>query len=624
MGNILSFFFSDENRKDDPLIGSEKIENFLFLEDYSKNEVIQYIQEMQTIKLNLENGDKLKDVELETTKLLLMCIELFNKAYDLCGQAPKKETPNKKMYFVKPKFEFSQIRTKLDSEGENKVERSSEFMHLYPVQKNLVSMKNCDIDLEEFNNAFTAILGKKDMLGISKLLLKVMPDYLKLRFINCFNYVLSNSELIREISLGKGSYVYKIAKKGPLNDINSFRPIISIPNIVNHFHRILTLRLNHYLAANKYINTDIQKGGMSGNSFSIFEQYFKVKNILKNANVNKKPVAVLFLDIANAYGSLDLESLYEIMGKYNIDPGFINYVREFYKGFQYYVNVGENSGVFDWKNGLVQGCSMSAILFVLAINYVLVYLDGNYRDDCGYDFEGKVKILFTAFIDDITIICKNMVHLEQIYNRLVTLFGMIGLKINKDKCAVMVVNDTSKVNGPLNEIQKVNFFKYLGEYVSVDGSSTESYAQFVRSLNQRLINIDKKVVSDAIKMEVFNKCVLPWAQRKTLAMYDIGKIRQNNIVAIVRPYLEKWNNSNPINIFSNATNVVSDSKDSFIIGMGIQGELDEDLEASIDLANYTMQNPSVTVKYNEIHNDLDIDRRIEELDTIDPEIDLFD
>jgi hypothetical protein len=56
-----------------------------------------------------------------------------------------------------------------------------------------------------------------------------------------------------------------------------------------------------------------------------------------------------------------------------------------------------------------------------------------------------------------------MASLEIVYDRLKELLNMLGLPINKSKCAVMCVNDITEASGEIKTIQKVNTFKYLGD-----------------------------------------------------------------------------------------------------------------------------------------------------------------
>lgn len=615
MGNITSFFTKKRNNDN-----QQKKVDFILLDKYSKKELIDYIQKLNTKSINLTDNfqDQLKNMEIETTALIPMCIELYEKMFETFGEykkiADNNKITKKKIYFVKPKFSTDQVKSTLEIKT---------VSISYPLDNSLVkipfastTMNMNDITIDELNDSFNANIAKKDMIGMSKKILKDLPQYLKLRFINSFNQILNDTSKVNMISLGRASYIYKAAKHGPTNDINSFRQILAIPNFVNQFHRILGIRLNDYLQKNNYIDTNIQKGGVSGNKFALFEQFYKIKNILKHANKNKKSCAILFLDISNAFGNLNLANLYKILELYNVDKKFIDYLKEFYSNFEYYVDTNDiKTGNYKWNDGLIQGCSLSPLLFIFSLNYIFTYLDIEYKKNYGYDIDGITKILLTAYVDDICIICKDIVSLEIVYKKLVELLKMLGLPINKDKCALMIINDNTQINSDLNNVQKVNVFKYLGEYISSDGTNTESYIQFIRTVSRKLKIIDVKNIPDSDKLKIFDICVMPWIQRKTLAMYDITVTHRLKIISIIKPYLDKWGNNDIINIFSSVASIIEDSKDNIISKVQFDNQTDDDLEQNIEISNYVFKN-NISIEYTEIDDDYKLDKELADFETL--------
>ena len=268
-----------------------------------------------------------------------------------------------------------------------------------------------------------------------------------------------------KICFGRGSFIYKEAKKGPKNNLDSFREIVSIPTVISHFHRIMSLRVCDYLTKNNFINTSIQKGAMGGIKFGVLEQIYKVKEIIKHANENKKPLCLAFLDVSNAFGSLDRNRLFEILRKYHFDESIISYIKTYYEHFKYYAATKEwTTPLLNFPNGLVQGCPLSPILFVIALNYVLNHLNDKYAKEFGYPLGEDISVLFTAYIDDVCILAKDMKSLEIIYNKIKFFYECIGLKLNSSKSAIMRIN--CQENG-FDNVPLVNGYKYLGEYIFI-------------------------------------------------------------------------------------------------------------------------------------------------------------
>ena len=622
MGNIASYF-GDGGSNDFNEVASVELNpaefdavDFSNFDELSKEQIISLIKSIKSKNINLPDDmtDKMKNIEIENSNLIPMSIELYQKMFALFGEFKYVDDKNnkKRTFFVRPRFDAETVKKTINTPVQN-ISTQLDTTLVQPMPS-LVAMKMENITVDEFTNSFNNTLTKKDMIGINKKMLRDMPQYMKVRFINTYNKILNDLTKVNDISIGKASYIYKAGKGGATSDISSFRQIVSIPNPVTQLHRILTLRLNNYMHLNKYIDTTIQKGGVSGEKFAIFEQFYKVKSIFKHANNNKKSCAVLFLDISNAFGNLNLENLYKILAIYNVNDSFINYVKEFYSKFEYYVDtVNIKTESFKWGDGLVQGCSMSPLLFILALNYILTHIDKQYKDTHGYD-AGTVKILLTAFMDDICIITKDLNSLDIVYKRLKELLTMLGLPINKAKCAVMVVNDATIIGGELSQIQKVNVFKYLGEYVSSDGSCTESYIQFLRGMSRKLVLIDKKQIPIGDKLKVFEQYIVPWIQRKTMAMYDINMTNRLKIVAIIKPYLEKWNHNGVVNIFSNVTPILNDSKDGIISNMKFEdSDFDNDLAQNIEVANYVLKDANIKIEYSQIDDEFQLDTELEEM-----------
>lgn len=614
MGNLTSLFHGSTEKKS---LETEEIVDqidYLKLDENTKSELINYIKSLKSKSINLPDdfNIKLKDVELENTELLPMAIEYYKKIVDICKDTKKPEgtVSKKRMYFVKPKFSVDVVKKSYDEVSKlPHVTLDTNLVNLKPTVK---QMNNSSITSNEYDESFNNVLTKKDMIGITKKMLRDSPNYIKLRFINSFNEILNNLSKVEKLSIGKASYMYKANSQGSTNDINSFRQIVSIPNIVSQFHRILSLRLNDYIQSNNYLNTDIQKGGVSGQKYAIFEQFYKIKNVVKQANKSKKSCAILFLDISNAFGNINLENLYKVLEFYKVDNTFIEYIKQFYEHFEYYVDINNNkTDVFKWQGGLIQGCSLSPLLFVISLNYILTHIDNEYKEKYGYSINDTTKILLTAFVDDICVICDNMQSLQIVYDKLVVLLNMLGLPVNKKKCAVMTVNDNTKVTGDLDTMQKKNVVKYLGEYISNDGTCTESYVQFIKSLGRKLKSVDvSKNCDDKKRIELFNQIIMPWIQRKSLAMYDITTNQRLKIISIIKPYIEKWDKEAEINanIFSNVSSILNVSNDSIISNVKFEDEdFDQALETEIDIANYVLKDTTIKLDYNQINDDFQLD-----------------
>jgi len=587
------------------------------LDDLNIEELISYIKISKQKKLDINDNfaEKIKDVTLDNMMLIPMSIEFYEKVAELVPEYKNeiKMKYGKYQKYIKPKFGADAVvNSKQIHQTDNNDYLSTE-LDLGVIPPPTTEMNNGKITLVEFMESFDNPPSKIDMIGMSKKMIMNMPNYHKTRLINCYNRYLVGS-VDSTMCFGRSSYIYKEAKNGPKESIDSFREIVTIPNTVSQYHRILALRLSEYLEKNNYIDKNIQKGAVSGIKYSVVEQIYKVKNVLKDANENKKSICMLFLDISNAFGSLNRTRLFEILEKYNVDKKFINYIQSYYDNFKFYATSKDwTTELMDWQDGLVQGCPLSSILFVTAINYVLRYLDDKYKQAFGYSIKNDVPILFTAFIDDVCVIAKDADALQEVYNKLKFLFACLGLKLNASKSAIMTVNcNTSGFDG----IPVVKNTKYLGEILSCDGLTNESYKEFISELGKKLFQLDKKKVDNATKLCFFSKCMLPWVQRKMMIMYDIDNDNRHNIVAVLKKYLQKWGNNDTVKIFSFITDLLLSSHDIIIKNAEFDKNIDEKLMTDIDLANCIINDANIDCSYSSINKSpkvTDIDEELKKI-----------
>jgi len=591
--------------------------NLTRLNKLPKHEIIEHVKtlEIKNINTNSEVMHRLEDIELSNSNLIPMSIELYAKAFEQLGEAVREPVQNpqkikcKKGMYVKPGFtKDDAMRTYLANQDQRlntKPELITNDLVVKSIDAKVIeSMQMPSLGVGEFDEAFNNNINKKDMMGIKKVMLKNMPFYLKRRFINTYNQILLSSKpnLISDISFGIGSYLYKEAKKGPANDIKSFRQVVSIPNSVSVMHKILANRIEAYFKQNDLLDTKIQKGGISGERFAIFEQFYKVKGVIKHANTHKKSCAVLFLDINNAFGSVSLDNLYLILEQYKVHEDFINYLKQYYAEFEYYINVnGNKTSVVRWgEAGLIQGCPLSLILFNIALNYVLVQLDNKYKATCGYSINDGLKILLIAYVDDVCICANNKQDLEIVFTEMTKLLGSINMTINKEKTALMTVNDNSPISEVFKDIQVVNRYKYLGSYVSVDGTSSESYQMLLHTLNIKLMNIDKRNISSHIKISFFEGSVLRYLQRSLMMMYDIDVKRKLKIMAIIKPYTDSWGYDKKLEIFANIDHIVDNTNDPVVKSDDLSDLVDDELDD--DIIEHVVTN-KINISYSEINDE---------------------
>jgi len=589
MGNSVSNIVEITNQAPNPL----KLDNL------TKQELINYIQSIRTKKLTINKNfaNRLRHIELESTKLVPMCLELYQKI--------EKELPD----FVTAHKKFKQEKLEFDPRDVLKVpelfvnsnQAYKNLGDLYDAPPEQVSLTIEQIGLDSLNNTFKLLTTSSDMLGLSKKIIYFVSDYVKLRCINSFNDGFNNPENI-EFNFGRVTFIYK---KGDKTMINNYRKITSIPVIVNLFHRNLMLQSDIYLRANNLVDMTIQKAGLTGQKSPILQQIIKIKEIIKDVNETQGKAALMFLDIKDAFGSLDREALFIILEKYKFDPKFIEYVRQYYKNFTYCTTINETRvNNVNWTNGLIQGCSLSPLLFVVALNYILKYFDEQYTETVGYNFKG-IKLSLCAYMDDIVLICKDVESLEFSYRKIVELLSLLGMKLNTQKTNIILPGFTEpeKHAIKIDDICVVDKFMYLGCAIRCDASLEEVFSDHYNKIHEWLMNLDVKKPTNEQKVAEFTEYVQPEIRRRVLKLYDMPVGNKIKLVTLIKTYLDKWGYTEELQIFPTLKATLSSSKEDDLILRNIDLNVYDAVNATItpnsdlfDISPY-VYNGSVNFKY---------------------------
>ena len=94
-----------------------------------------------------------------------------------------------------------------------------------------------------------------------------------------------------------------VTKEEDSKDIGQFRTI-SLLNVVGKvFISVIAQRLTTFMTSNGYIDTSSKKGGVPGFSGCI-EHTGAISQLIREAKINKTDLTVVWLDLANAYGTV--------------------------------------------------------------------------------------------------------------------------------------------------------------------------------------------------------------------------------------------------------------------------------------------------------------------------------
>ena len=254
-----------------------------------------------------------------------------------------------------------------------------------------------------------------------------------------------------------------IHKKGDRNLLTNYRPI----SLSNYDYKILTSvfakRIQQILP--KLISKD-QSGYIKERYIGLNARL--ISDIIDNCENNNIPGAIVCLDFEKAFDSLNWNFLFLALEKYGFGKSFIQWIKIFYNKPTFCV---KNNGVLSkesvMERGIQQGCAVSALLFILCIEYMSneITKSPNVSGIKLYQLESCI----TLYADDATLTLSDERSVSQAIFILKEFSSVSGLKLNIAKCNGLWL-------GPLKNnpqcVEGITFssnpIKCLGIYIGTD------------------------------------------------------------------------------------------------------------------------------------------------------------
>ena len=233
---------------------------------------------------------------------------------------------------------------------------------------------------------------------------------------------LSESQRMAVISL--------IFKKGDAQLLQNYRPI----SLTNSDYKILAFCLANrlQLVIKSIINPGqvaYIKGRYIGNNIRL------VEDIIEYYENNELGGILFALDFKKAFDSLEWEFLFQVLQKFNFGDMFISWVKTLYTHpLAYIKNNGYLSRHIEIKRSIRQGCPVSCLLFIIAVEIMgnKIRNEDRIKGVVIPNCTKKVKIL--QYADDGICFLNDTDELELLI-RIVTEFGQLsGTKLNLTKC----------------------------------------------------------------------------------------------------------------------------------------------------------------------------------------------
>ena len=328
-------------------------------------------------------------------------------------------------------------------------------------------------------------------------------DDLKLPFLNMIND--SFNKGIMPDSMRK-AVITLLFKKGRSDLIQNYRPI----SLTNYDYKILAFTLSTRMQSviSKLISNDQSayiRNRYIGNNARFLQD---IINLSENYDL---PCALISLDFEKAFDSLDWKFMIECLKKYNFGENFIKWINILYnKPSMIIKNNGHFSRSISLFTGIRQGCPVSALIFILAMEVLSNKIKCN-NNIKGFICNGKEHKV-SMYADDANIVISDINSIEFILSIINDFSCVAGPKLNTSKTECIMLGPLKLLN--INNIHGINVtsepIKCLGLYLGTNSTLCEQ------------LNWNKKI-------DLFENTLLNWKRRK-LSLF--GKVTVINMLAI--------------------------------------------------------------------------------------------
>ena len=346
-----------------------------------------------------------------------------------------------------------------------------------------------------------------------------------------------------------------------LKEVKLFRPIACSNVESKILWAIVNAKLTAFLTKNKYIKLRIQKGfvpripGCIEHSATLYEA-------LRDARGNKKKIICVWLDLANAFGSVRHNLILFALRWYHVPTWVIRLIFLYYDSlFAKVVTPNWATSFFPFEIGVFQGCTISPILFdlvyQLCIDFVDQYRIYPYVFSQSFDSKrkfGLIELSQLVYADDHTLINRTLrgaqSNLDSVYKWLCWTKCMEA-KPSKCKSLSFCQPDSStgssygavignlRIGNHLIADIGDNPFKFLGRLILKSLSDIALRDSVLQIFKEHMSLVDSQFLKGAAKTWIYNNYILAFLSWPLL-VYDFAPYFADQLTAITNRFLKKW------------------------------------------------------------------------------------
>lgn len=335
-----------------------------------------------------------------------------------------------------------------------------------------------------------------------------------------------------------------IPKEKDSKHVSQFRTI-SLLNVEGKiFFAILARRLTTYLTTNGYVDTSVQKGGVPGFSGCV-EHTSAISQLIREAKVNNGDLTVVWLDLANAYGSIPHRLIETALEYYNVPEYIQGMINEYFSGMKLRFMVNDKMTAWQrLEKGIVTGCTISVVLFVMGMNLIINPANAETRGP--KTSTGLHLPTNRGFMDDLTVTTQTHIQARWVLKALEEAATWARMKFKPKKSRSLIIKRGSVTRRFNLQVQGEDIpsimdspIKCLGKWFDASLSDKANIERIRSQLQEGLKQIERSGLPGKYKAWLFQNGLLPrlmWP----LMLYEITTTAVECLERTISRHLRRW------------------------------------------------------------------------------------
>ena len=330
-----------------------------------------------------------------------------------------------------------------------------------------------------------------------------------------------------------------IWKGGDKDNPANYRPISCANIIYKIYTNILQRKIKKQLKDNKIKINNSQYGCKEGVLAS--KEALMINNLMQmKLKKEGSGYCEIYYDLVKAYDSINHKWMMEVLRNYKISTKICNIIEDIVSKWK--IKLKYSTDVIceiKLQNGILQGDTMSPLLFILALDPLMNKLD---EEIIGVKINENEKLNKLIYMDDLKVYINENEDIEYIDKRIIQLYSNIGMKINEKKSGYAVhgnIISPQSIKDKYPEVTEDNKYKYLGLQIYEVNKDKFNEEFIVGKISKNLEEIKKLDLNNKTTIKCINTQIM------SLIRYFIGSIIfsigcLNKIDTLIRKALMKW------------------------------------------------------------------------------------